>query len=222
VAEDVRVAAGPRARRREETRRRILAAAWALSAERGLTGWTLRELGAAVGLRAPSLYGYAASKNDLFDLMFADGYRQLLREVEELPARDGPGDRLRDVAGGFVRFAVADPARFQLLFQYSAPGFVPSEESMALARRVLDEGVHALAEAGVTEPADVDLWTAVLTGLASQQVANDPGGDRWLRLVDLAVDRFLGSRQAGSLPAAASSPRAASARSRTRAKSSSV
>jgi hypothetical protein len=93
---------------------------------------------------------------------------------------------------------------------------------MGLARRVLDDGARALAEAGVTDQADVDLWTAVLTGLASQQVANDPGGDRWLRLVDAAVDRFLGSGQAVSLPAATASPRAASASSRTRAKSSSV
>lgn len=220
--EDAGVAGGARARRRAETRRRILDAAWALSAERGLTGWSLRELGAAVGLRAPSLYGYAASKNDLFDLMFADGYRQLLRQVDELPVRDEPVDRLRDVARGFVRFAMAEPARFQLLFQYSAPGFVPSAESMGLARRVLDDGARALAEAGVTDPADVDLWTAVLTGLASQQVANDPGGDRWLRLVDVAVERFLRSGQAVSLPAATTSPRAASASSRTRAKSSSV
>ncbi|HEX6918223.1 MAG TPA: TetR/AcrR family transcriptional regulator [Phycicoccus sp.] len=219
---DAKVTGGVRARRREETRRRILDAAWALSAESGLTGWSLRELGAAVGLRAPSLYGYAASKNDLFDLMFADGYRQLLRQVDELPVRDEPVDRLRDVAREFVRFAMAEPARFQLLFQYSAPGFAPSEESMGLARRVLDDGARALADAGVTDPADVDLWTAVLTGLASQQVANDPGGDRWLRLVDAAVARFLGSDQAVSLAAATTSPRAASASSRTRAKSSSV
>jgi AcrR family transcriptional regulator len=211
-----------RAERHEATRRRILEAAWRLSAERGLTGWSLRELGAAVGLRAPSLYGYAASKNDLFDLMFADGYRRLLREMEELPEQADPGALLRDAARGFVRFAMADPPRFQLLFQYSAPGFVPSEESMALARRVLDDGAGVLADAGVTDPADVDLWTAVLTGLASQQVANDPGGDRWLRLVDAAVDRFLATAQAGALPAATTSPRAARASSRTRAKSSSV
>ena len=43
--------------------------------------------------------------------MFADGYRQLLRQVEELPVRDEPLDRLRDVARGFVRFAVAEPAQ---------------------------------------------------------------------------------------------------------------
>jgi hypothetical protein len=48
-----------------------------------------------------------------------------------------------------------------------------------------------MAEAGVREPAELDLWTAVLTGLATQQISNDPGGDRWSRLVDTAVDRLL-------------------------------
>ena len=41
-----------------------------------------------------------------------------------------------------------------------------------------------LATAGIDDGRQVDIWTAVLTGLTSQQMANDPGGDRWLRLVD--------------------------------------
>ncbi len=49
----------------------------------------------------------------------------------------------------------------------------------------------ALAAAGVPSPEDLDLWTAVVTGLATQQTSNDPGGDRWSRLVDTAVDRLL-------------------------------
>lgn len=213
---------GSRAERHEATRRRILEAAWRLSAERGLTGWSLRELGAAVGLRAPSLYGYAASKNDLFDQMFADGYRVLLDQAAGLAPSGDPMADLRGAAHAFVRFAVADPARFQLLFLYSVPGFAPSEESMTLAAEALDRTADALAAAGRPDPAELDLWTAVLTGLASQQVANDPAGDRWLRLVDAAVDRFLATAQAGALPAATSSPRAARASSRTRVKSSSV
>ena len=180
-----------RAIRRQETVRRILDAAWRLSAERGLTGWTLRDLGAAVGMRAPSLYEYAASKNALFDLMFADGYRQLAETTAAVERPADPRELVRLAARVFVAFAVEDRARFQLLFQFSVPGFAPSEESMAPARRALDETAEILASAGLREPADLDLWTAVVTGLASQQVSNDPGGDRWLRLVDTAVDRLF-------------------------------
>jgi hypothetical protein len=29
-----------------------------------------------------------------------------------------------------------------------------------------------------------------VSGLSTQQIANDPGGDRWLRLIDDAVDMY--------------------------------
>jgi AcrR family transcriptional regulator len=180
-----------RAVRRENTVRRILDAAWQLSAERGLTGWTLRDLGAQVGMRAPSLYEYVASKNDLFDLMFADGYRQMIDEIEAAERPQDPTQLVRTAARMFVTFAAAEPARFQLLFQHTAPGFTPSGDSMALARRALDELAAVLAAAGVREPRELDLWTAVLTGLASQQVSNEAGGERGMGLIDVAVDRLL-------------------------------
>lgn len=171
--------------------RRILDAAWVLAAERGLTGWTLRDLGAAVGMRAPSLYVYVESKHALYDALFADGYRRLLERLETTPRPDDPHEMVHLMARTFVGFCVEDDARCHLLFLRTIPGFEPTAESYALARRVLAEGAAVLASAGVTDPRDVDLWTATLSGLATQQLSNDPGGDRWTRLVDTAVDRFL-------------------------------
>ena len=182
---------GRRDTRREASVRRILDAAWALSAERGLAGWTLRDLGSAVGMRAPSLYVYFASKNALYDALFADGYRRLLDELAALERSPEPRDTVRRAAHGFVAFCVADPARCQLLFLRTIPGFEPSPESYALAEQALTGFAGVLSDAGVRDPVDVDLWTAVLTGLATQQISNDPGGDRWSRLVDTAVDRLL-------------------------------
>jgi hypothetical protein len=75
-----------------------------------------------------------------------------------------------------------------LLFQRTIPGFEPSPESYALAVERLASLRRSLASIGIDEAGDRDLWTAVLTGLASQQLANDPGGRRWARLVDDAVD----------------------------------
>ena len=42
----------------------------------------------------------------------------------------------------------------------------------------------------MTDPRFLDLWTAISTGLVDQQISNDPGGDRWTRLIDEAVDLF--------------------------------
>lgn len=51
--------------------------------------------------------------------------------------------------------------------------------------------VAVLRAAGIGAPEQVDLWTAILSGLVAQQVSNDPGGDRWRRLVAPAVEMFL-------------------------------
>ncbi len=178
-----------RARRHAATRDEILAAAWTLARDRGLEGWSLRDLAAAVGMRAPSLYGYFEGKDAIYDAMYAQGYEQLLARAAE---------RLRQVAHAFFDFAVADPARHQLLFQRVIPGFAPSASAYALAEQALEVVRERLAAAGIVRPEALDLWTALLTGLTSQQVSNDPGGDRWARLVDEAIGMYL----AAQLPAA--------------------
>jgi hypothetical protein len=56
--------------------------------------------------------------------------------------------------------------------------------------QVLESVRTTLARAGLRNETDFDLWTAVIVGLASQQLANDPGGDRYIRLIDDAVTMF--------------------------------
>jgi AcrR family transcriptional regulator len=183
-----------KARRRQETVDEIVAAAWDLAREQGLVGLSLRDLGARVGMRAQSLYSYFASKHEIYDAMFLQGNQAFLewtRATADLERgdRDDVAD-LRRAAHRFLEFCVSDPVRYQLLFQRTIPDFVPSEQSYAVARAAYQSAVERLAAVGVDE-SGVDLWTAVLAGLAAQQLANDPGGDRWLNLVDRAVDMVL-------------------------------
>jgi AcrR family transcriptional regulator len=189
-----------RAERHTATKREILDAAWRLARERGLAGWSLRDVADAVGMRAPSLYVYFDSKNALYDAMFAEGYAELLAALDALRSAAGdvpPVELLRRGASVFVDFCVEDPARYQLLFLRTLPGFEPTPASYALATDVLEQSAAVLTTVGIGAPEQVDLWTALLAGLATQQISNDPGGDRWRRLVDRAVDMFL-STTAGS------------------------
>jgi AcrR family transcriptional regulator len=176
-----------RAERHLQTRGRIIDTAWALARERGLAGWSLRDIAESVGMRAPSLYVYFDSKNALYDAMFADGYRTLLARIEATSTEGAPAKVLRRAANLSFDFSVEDPARHQLLFLRTIPGFSPSAESYALAQAVLGKLTEVLRAAGVGSPEQVDLWTALFTGMASQQISNDPGGDRWHRLIDEAV-----------------------------------
>ena len=178
--------------RHHATRQEIIDAAWVLARDRGLTGWSLRDLGDSVGMKAPSLYVYFRAKDEIYDAMFEAGYRELLASATAIAALEiDPVQKLRAHAHNFFDFAVGDPARMQLMFQRVIPGFTPSANAYAVSQDVFRVGAAGLADAGADDPAALDVWTALLMGLASQQVSNDPGGDRWKRLVDRAVDAFI-------------------------------
>jgi AcrR family transcriptional regulator len=183
--------ADPRQVRRDAKRAHILAEAWMLARRDGLAVLSLRDLADRVGLRQPSLYVYFASKGDLYDEMFADGYRQLLDFVGSRPSSDDPRRALARFAAGLVQFSSDDIVRHQLLFQRTIPGFEPSPESYALALEFYDLAVERLAAAGVRTQGDVDVFSALISGLAHQQIANDPGGKRWVRQAGRVVDMFL-------------------------------
>ena len=167
-------------------------AAWAIAHEQGLGAMTLHEVARRVGLRQPSLYVYVESKLDLYDAMFAQANAELLARVE----RAGESGSARELLRLFrvvLDFAVEDPARQQLLFTRSIPGFAPSAQSYALAERLVQRTSRLLAELGCGSP-QADVYTALIAGLCAQQIANEPGGDRWTRhlepLLELLLDHF--------------------------------
>jgi AcrR family transcriptional regulator len=169
----------------------IVAAAWDLAHREGIGGVTLHGLARAVGMRQPSLYAYFDSKNALFDAMFADGNRQLLEMAASLPNTDDPVEALVVFVEAVIRFSTEDPVRHQLLFQHAVPGFEPSPESYDVAQEFYELARERVLAAGASTPDDLDLFTAMVAGLTHQQVANDPGGDRWVRLSRRAVEMYV-------------------------------
>jgi len=83
--------------------------------------------------------------------------------------------------------AVAVAARTEAVFDPRLPGTIHDTVAAIEA-----DGGHAVAiRADLAHDDDVDLFTAVVSGLAHQQVANDPGGDRYIRQADRAVEMLL-------------------------------
>jgi AcrR family transcriptional regulator len=177
--------------RNAAARRQILDAAWAIARDQGLAAITMRDLGAQVGMRAQSLYGYYPSKHAIYDAMFADANRQLLQRIDALPADAEPVAALRRLNRTWMSFCAEEPVRYQLLYQRTLPGFEPSAESYELATQTLDHTRRRLRACGITSPRAVDAWTAVTTGVVAQQTANEPSGRRWLRLADELTDMYL-------------------------------
>lgn len=157
----------------------------------GLGRIGMRELASSLGMAASSLYGYFDGKHAIYDAMFIQGNRSLGERFASLSSGDDRRESLITTARAFVGFCDEDHARFQLLFQHSIPGWEPTPEAYAAAVANYEMMRSHLATLGIASDKSADLWTAIVSGLASQQVANDPGGDRWLRLAERAVDMFL-------------------------------
>ena len=177
--------------RREAKIAAIVEAAWGLARVNGIQAVSLHALAKVVGMRQPSLYVYFDSKHALYDAMFADGNRHLLERLERLGLPDDPRDAVKSCMRAFAEFALEDDARAQLLFQRPIAGFEPTPASYAYAEKVMSFVVELLAAAGLDDPGDVDCFVAMVAGLIAAQVSNDPGGDRWINLIDRAVDLLL-------------------------------
>lgn len=178
--------------RREATRREILEAAWDAAHESSLASLTLRDIAARVGMQQPSLYSHFVSKNAIYDAMFEQAWRTLLDQfrgaVDDLPTE--PRARLSAIAERYFDFAVADLARHQLMDVSVIPGFHPSPQAYAPAMEAYGLMREELRGLGITSGEDADLFTALIGGLVSQQLANDPGGQRWRRLIPRVMSMF--------------------------------
>jgi AcrR family transcriptional regulator len=142
-------------------------------------------------MRAPSLYRYFPSKNAIYDAMYLESVNLLGQAVDGRPKSRDPRQALHQRARRFVRFLTNEPLRFQLIDQRPIPGFAPTPESYAAAVANVANVRQDLEAAGARGDRALDMWRALVTGLVNQQISNDPGGNRWTRLLDDAIEMFL-------------------------------
>ncbi|MDQ4096145.1 MAG: TetR/AcrR family transcriptional regulator [Actinomycetota bacterium] len=202
-----------RLRRRQETISEIVDAAWTQAADVGVGQISLRRLADDVGMRAPSLYEYFPSKLALYDALFAAAATEYREQTKRVLDASEPTRALYELGELLLRFALEAPAKYQLVFQRPVPDFVPSVESFAISQEIEQDfiaAVRMLVEAGevdarILEQASLDLMTAIGSGLAAQQIANEPEASfsdgRWTRLlpmVDDMIRTFFAPRSAGS------------------------
>jgi AcrR family transcriptional regulator len=172
-----------RVRRRQQTRQEILAAAWRLAERDGIASLALRDLAAEVGMRAPSLYTYFEGKAAIYDAMFAEGYGQLDATLEgTVLDADDPVTTLTRAITTYLDFCRASIPRYQLMFTRVVPDWEPSSDAYAVSVASYERTAAQLRRVGIRRERDLDLFTAVTSGLAAQQLANDPDGDRWVGL----------------------------------------
>jgi AcrR family transcriptional regulator len=196
--------------RRELVEREILDAAWSLMAREGAAAVSVREVARSVGLRQQSLTHYYPTKQALLDALFADGFADLRTTLEQLPPTHDGIDNVVALAVAVVDYCVANPARYHLMLQRTLPSFSPSEDSHRVALGCLNMLMERLSAAGINDPADVALVRGLISGLAAEQIANDPQG----RIFADQADRGIRTLVTASMPQASPSSSTRSGRER--------
>jgi AcrR family transcriptional regulator len=190
--------------RRQQTIQEALDAAVVIMEEAGVGGLSMSEIARRLGMRQPSLYKYFPSLHAVYDALFAQGVERTAAAIQAA-AEEGPRGvvTIRAAARALVRWAVENPALAQLLYWRAVPGFAPTAGTFAASERQMDAlraAFAAAVRAGDLHPdaASKDtsrLFTIVLSGIISQQMANEPGADydtgMFTRLTEAALDMFF-------------------------------
>ena len=190
--------------RRQQTIEEALDAAVAIMEEAGVGGLSMSEIARRLGMRQPSLYKYFPSLHAVYDALFARGVAGTGAAIQAAVA-EGPRGvvTIRAAGRALVRWAVDNPALAQLLYWRPVPGFAPTAATFAPSVRLMDQlraAFAAAVQAGELHPKTATeeaprLFTIVLSGLISQQLANEPGADygtgMFTGLTDASLDMFF-------------------------------
>ncbi|HEY4568711.1 MAG TPA: TetR/AcrR family transcriptional regulator [Kribbella sp.] len=194
-----------RTRRRQATITEILDVAIELMETEGVAALSLSAVARQLGMQPPSLYQYFPSKIAIYDALFQRG-SELQRDAYRTALATATTDDLLELnliaATAFCRWCLANPVYTQLLFWRTIPGFEPSPEAYAPARETLQdlrEHLRTTAEAGRLRPEaasdeGIALYTSLMAGLLSQQVANEPDASfedgRFIRMLPTVLEMF--------------------------------
>jgi AcrR family transcriptional regulator len=155
-------------------RRALLDEALATIASEGVVGLTLREIGSRLGVSRTALYRHFADKRALLEAVATEGFRSFREQLVAAWEDGGRGPAGFDAMGvAYVRFAVASPAHYRVMFG----GFVDHETRLpeldteaAGALQVLVDALIALQRDGLVRDDDpvtmaMFVW-AVVHGVA--------------------------------------------------------
>jgi AcrR family transcriptional regulator len=159
-------------------RRRAVAAATGLFAERGYRGVTLRSLAKELGVSPMTPYRYFENKEELFAMVRTEAFRRFADAQRDAVAGvEGPEDALRMLGRAYVSFALDEPDAYHIMFELlQAPAGTYPELDAEQARSFsyLHAAVKAGVDAGILEGDSLRrahyLWAQV-HGLVSLHLA---------------------------------------------------
>ncbi|SDI58109.1 DNA-binding transcriptional regulator, AcrR family [Actinokineospora alba] len=159
-----------RDRARAETDREIRGQARALLISDGPQAVTLRAIARELGITAPALYRYYASREDLIEHLRADVCADLGNDLDRDLADVAESDHLAQVLAvcrGFRRWALAHPQEFTLVF--ATPPHDPRKDPVrdSFGRIFLGVAGRILAVGELITPPEQDIPAALVADLTA-------------------------------------------------------
>ncbi|KAA8968176.1 TetR/AcrR family transcriptional regulator [Mycobacterium sp.] len=124
--------------------------------DRGAAGLSLRAIARDLGMVSSAVYRYVSSRDELLTLLLVDGYCDLADAVTRAPQAVVWSDDVVAIAHAARAWALANPARWALLYGSPVPGYhAPADRTTGPGTRVIGALFDAVA-AGI-ETGDIRL-----------------------------------------------------------------
>jgi AcrR family transcriptional regulator len=129
-----------------DLRSAVVAEGLRLLQDREAESLSLREISRNVGVSATALYRHFPDKASLLEALAEAGYAQLARE-QAAAAAVGGASGFAAMGQAYVRFALANPALFRLIFVAKSPHAHPFQDApKGTAASLLQKGVAELMD----------------------------------------------------------------------------
>ncbi|MGW0087198.1 TetR/AcrR family transcriptional regulator [Streptomyces sp. NPDC003393] len=186
-------------------RQRIVLAAAGLLEEEGLEAVSTRAVAARAGVPPPTIFRTFGDKDGLLEAVGEHGFRTYLEAKTRLPETEDPVEQLRMAWDLQIRFGLAHPAYYTLVYGRARPGYLPQagREAVTELRRMITR-VAAAGRLRTSVERAADLMHAVgvgtvLTMISVPEEARDPAmADMARELVMAALTVSAPAESAGT------------------------
>ena len=159
-------------RRRERTRREILAAAARVLAEKGLHRTKISDITAAADVGVGTFYLHFPDKETLFDAVVDDTVVRLKATVDAARAHAADArDEMLAANAAFFRFAQENREVFKIVFGHAAAYNDLIRRAQALFIADLENTVRAGIARGLFAPLEPALVAQAVVGMATQMIS---------------------------------------------------
>ncbi|MFZ5572688.1 MAG: TetR/AcrR family transcriptional regulator [Thermodesulfobacteriota bacterium] len=163
-----------------EIKDRILEEALQLILDDGFVHFSMRRLGARLGMTAANIYNYFTNKDEIYLLIQTKGFARLAETFEEIgKKRTAPLKRIEEMIRAYLAFGTENPDYYEIMFSRNTPKYADyvgtamepaafHEKQTAL--RAAEKATAAVMALGVTEEEArfrmIQLWS-MLNGLVN-------------------------------------------------------